>query len=165
MNVLVTGADRGLGEALCLAYHARGDDKKTEEYLKKSADRNKTYEAALKLGDFLTSRKRYKEAAEVFATCAKRANGPQDIDVDDDALYLLNEHSPALPTYLQGRALVLAGESTEGKRLIDAVWSLERDAARRYVVEAIAAVRTSAEGQEGVKAFLEKRKPKWAENE
>ena len=25
MNVLVTGADRGLGEALCRAYHARGD--------------------------------------------------------------------------------------------------------------------------------------------
>lgn len=25
MNVLVTGADRGLGRALCLAYHARGD--------------------------------------------------------------------------------------------------------------------------------------------
>jgi NAD(P)-dependent dehydrogenase (short-subunit alcohol dehydrogenase family) len=25
MNVLVTGADRGLGEALCLAYRARGD--------------------------------------------------------------------------------------------------------------------------------------------
>jgi NAD(P)-dependent dehydrogenase (short-subunit alcohol dehydrogenase family) len=25
MNVLITGADRGIGEALCLAYHARGD--------------------------------------------------------------------------------------------------------------------------------------------
>jgi len=48
------------------------------------------------------------------------------------------------------------------KRLVDAVWSLERDAARRYVVEAIAATRTSPEGQEGVRAFLEKRKPSWS---
>jgi methylglutaconyl-CoA hydratase len=48
------------------------------------------------------------------------------------------------------------------KRLVDAVWSLERDAARRYVVEAIADARTGAEGQEGIRAFLEKRKPGWA---
>jgi methylglutaconyl-CoA hydratase len=49
------------------------------------------------------------------------------------------------------------------KRLIDAVWALERDAARRYVVGAIAAARTGDEGQEGLRAFLEKRKPRWAE--
>jgi methylglutaconyl-CoA hydratase len=47
------------------------------------------------------------------------------------------------------------------KRLIDAVWRLERDAARRYVVAAIAEARTGAEGQEGVRAFLAKRKPWW----
>jgi methylglutaconyl-CoA hydratase len=49
------------------------------------------------------------------------------------------------------------------KRLIDAVWTLDRDAARRYVVEAIAAARTGEEGQEGLRAFLEKRPPGWAE--
>lgn len=49
------------------------------------------------------------------------------------------------------------------KRLVDAMWTLERDAARRYVVEAIAAARTGAEGQEGVRAFLEKRAPRWSE--
>lgn len=49
------------------------------------------------------------------------------------------------------------------KRLIDAVWTMERDAARRYVVEAIATARTGAEGQEGIRAFLEKRRPRWAE--
>lgn len=47
------------------------------------------------------------------------------------------------------------------KRVIDAVWSLERDAAHQFVVHAIAAARTSAEGQEGLRAFLEKRKPDW----
>lgn len=48
------------------------------------------------------------------------------------------------------------------KRLVDAVWTLERDAARRYVVEAIAQARAGAEGQEGVRAFLEKRRPGWS---
>lgn len=48
------------------------------------------------------------------------------------------------------------------KRLVDAVWTLDREAARRYVLEAIAQARTSPEGQEGIRAFLEKRKPNWA---
>lgn len=48
------------------------------------------------------------------------------------------------------------------KRLVDAVWALERDAARRYVVDAIAQARAGQEGQEGVRAFLEKRRPGWS---
>ena len=47
------------------------------------------------------------------------------------------------------------------KRLVDAIWSLERDAARRYAIAAIAEARAGAEGAEGVRAFLEKRKPGW----
>lgn len=49
------------------------------------------------------------------------------------------------------------------KRAIDAIWSLERDAARQYVVQALAAARTGPEGQEGLRAFLEKRRPGWSE--
>jgi len=49
------------------------------------------------------------------------------------------------------------------KRVVDAIWSLERDAARSYAIAAIAQARVGAEGQEGVRAFLEKRKPWWAE--
>jgi methylglutaconyl-CoA hydratase len=65
---------------------------------------------------------------------------------------------------LAGR-LLSSGPQAAGaaKRLVDAVWSLEREAARRYVVGAIAEARTGAEGQEGLRAFLEKRKPAWAE--
>ena len=48
------------------------------------------------------------------------------------------------------------------KRLIDAVWALDRIAARRYVVEALVAARTGDEGQEGLRAFLEKRSPNWS---
>lgn len=48
------------------------------------------------------------------------------------------------------------------KRIVDAVWSMDRDAARRFLIEAIADARSGAEGQEGLRAFLEKRRPGWA---
>jgi methylglutaconyl-CoA hydratase len=41
------------------------------------------------------------------------------------------------------------------------VGRMEDDAARRYTGETIAALRVSDEGQEGFRAFLEKRKPNW----
>jgi methylglutaconyl-CoA hydratase len=47
------------------------------------------------------------------------------------------------------------------KKLVDAATRLPPDQLRSYLVEAIAAARTGAEGQEGVRAFLEKRKPSW----
>jgi methylglutaconyl-CoA hydratase len=48
------------------------------------------------------------------------------------------------------------------KLALDAVWHLEREAARRFVVEALAELRTGPEAQEGMRAFLEKRRPKWS---
>jgi methylglutaconyl-CoA hydratase len=48
------------------------------------------------------------------------------------------------------------------KRLVDAIWSQERDAARRYAIAAIAEARAGTEAAEGVRAFLEKRKPEWS---
>lgn len=47
------------------------------------------------------------------------------------------------------------------KRLIDVLWWEERATAQQAVIEAIAAARTGAEGQEGIRAFLEKRRPAW----
>lgn len=47
------------------------------------------------------------------------------------------------------------------KRMIDAVWYLERDAARSFAINTITQARTGAEGQEGLRAFLEKRQPGW----
>lgn len=41
------------------------------------------------------------------------------------------------------------------------VGGMDHDTARRYTAETIAALRVSEEGQEGLKAFLEKRKAKW----
>ena len=42
------------------------------------------------------------------------------------------------------------------------VGHMERETARKYTAETIAALRVSAEGQEGIRSFLEKRKPNWA---
>jgi len=67
----------------------------------------------------------------------------------------------SLATRMLSNAPQAAGAA---KRLVDAVWALERDAARSYVVHAIAAARTSDEGQEGLRAFLEKRKPFWVDH-
>ena len=49
------------------------------------------------------------------------------------------------------------------KELIHNVHEMELDEAIPYTVEVIAKMRISAEGQEGMHAFLEKRKPKWSE--
>lgn len=47
------------------------------------------------------------------------------------------------------------------KALVAAVATLPPEQARDYAVNAIAAARTGAEGQEGLRAFLEKRAPGW----
>lgn len=47
------------------------------------------------------------------------------------------------------------------KRALDAVWELDRAAARSDVVQALAAIRAGDEAQEGLQAFLEKRRASW----
>jgi len=49
------------------------------------------------------------------------------------------------------------------KRLIQDVGASEYAASRELTADAIARQRTSAEGQEGLRAFLERRKPEWAQ--
>jgi methylglutaconyl-CoA hydratase len=47
------------------------------------------------------------------------------------------------------------------KTLLHSVAGMPLEAAKKYTAEVIAQLRVSAEGQEGMTAFLEKRKPKW----
>jgi methylglutaconyl-CoA hydratase len=47
------------------------------------------------------------------------------------------------------------------KLALDSVWHLEREAARAFVTQAIAEIRRGPEAQEGLRAFLEKRRPRW----
>jgi methylglutaconyl-CoA hydratase len=48
------------------------------------------------------------------------------------------------------------------KQLVQTIATATNDATRHYLVAAIADARTSDEGQEGLRAFIEKRKPNWA---
>jgi methylglutaconyl-CoA hydratase len=51
---------------------------------------------------------------------------------------------------------------TQCKKLIDEVSNnINLDEALSYTAHMIAEIRASAEGQEGMAAFLEKRKPRW----
>ena len=47
------------------------------------------------------------------------------------------------------------------KVLALSVGSMDHDTARRFTAEMIATLRVSDEGQEGLRAFLEKRKANW----
>jgi methylglutaconyl-CoA hydratase len=51
----------------------------------------------------------------------------------------------------------------KAKELLTRVPGMSFEEAKRYTAEMIASLRTSAEAQEGMAAFLEKRKPKWSE--
>jgi len=63
-----------------------------------------------------------------------------------------------------GDVLTSGPEAIErAKQLVRAMLVLPDAEARRYSVRAIADARVSDEGQEGISAFLEKRKPWWAE--
>jgi methylglutaconyl-CoA hydratase len=73
--------------------------------------------------------------------------------------------APDLDQVVEGRvqALLQAGPraAAEAKALIrEVAWRRVEDV-QRYTVERIAELRTSPEGQEGLRAFLEKRKPSW----
>jgi len=48
------------------------------------------------------------------------------------------------------------------KRLIADIWDRSADEAREHTAAALAQRRVSAEGQEGLRAFLEKRRPRWS---
>ena len=50
------------------------------------------------------------------------------------------------------------------KRLVSEVPSMEPQQFKPYTAEMIAKLRISDEGQEGMDAFLSKRKPRWAED-
>ena len=56
-----------------------------------------------------------------------------------------------------------SGEKAMGevKKLVDSCEKFDREKYKEYTVKKISELRISDEGQEGIKAFLEKRKPSW----
>ena len=61
------------------------------------------------------------------------------------------------PDELCGLAII------EVKKLIDKCEKMDVENYKEHTVEKISELRISEEGQEGIKAFLEKRKPKWGD--
>ena len=73
-------------------------------------------------------------------------------DLDDTVSRYLTESAAA------GREAIAAA-----KTLIRDVWGRDAAEAAPFTAAALAARRVSAEGQEGLRAFLEKRKPRWTQ--
>ena len=74
-------------------------------------------------------------------------------------------HEDALVGTVEGIAESILNNGPQAvavaKKLVRDVAGMTRDKARAYTIATIARVRTSPEGQDGLSAFLEKRKPKW----
>jgi methylglutaconyl-CoA hydratase len=73
-----------------------------------------------------------------------------------------DELDTAVAAYL--KEILAAGPEAiaEAKALIGSLWNLSVDEAAPIASAAIARRRVSAEGQEGLRAFSEKRKPTWS---
>jgi tetratricopeptide (TPR) repeat protein len=126
-------------DAAAAAYKAVGNEAKTEEFLKKAAERTPSPERWIAHGDFLMGKKKFREAANSYANAVKapRRQFGVEIEIENGFVDMSEEYGPALPTYLQGRALLSAGEAKEGKRLIElAHWlPLGNDEIRAKLVE------------------------------
>ncbi|MCE9530493.1 MAG: hypothetical protein K8T89_05090 [Planctomycetes bacterium] len=125
-------------DAVAAAYRALKDEVKSEEFLRKAAEKYPSQERWIAHGDFLMHQKKYQLAAESFAKAAKHSqNQGPDIEIDDDSFAVIDPNGPALPTYLQGKALLMAGDEKEAKRLIEiAHWlPLGNDVIRAKLVE------------------------------
>ncbi len=88
----------------------------------------------------------------------------------EEALRVGLAHRVVAPDALDAAVDEVAGALAQGapgalaevKRLLDRVDGLAPAAAREITVDTLAERRASEEGQEGMQAFLEKRRPRWA---
>ena len=101
-------------------------------------------------------------ARELFLTGARfSASRASEIGLVH-ALVSADELDAAVAGYVQ--EVLSAGPEAvaAAKALIPHVWELSADEAMQITARAIAGRRVSTEGQEGLRAFLDKRKPSWA---
>ena len=108
-------------DAVAAAYKAIGDEVKANEFLKFAAEKMPTSKRFIAYGDFLMEGKKYKDAAQAYANAAKSPPpAPPRMPPGVRRFYFgADEFHPALATYLSGNALLLAGDSKEGGRLIE----------------------------------------------
>ena len=100
--------------------------------------------------------RRYFVTGEIFdAQTAYRIGLVSEVVNDDEAL---DQKVKELTEAVTANGPIAVKES---KKLITEVTTLPRTDALEYAVQTIARLRVSEEGQEGLSAFLEKRKPGW----
>lgn len=100
--------------------------------------------------------RRYFLTAEVFDSAAAYAMGLIHSSVPSTQLAATRKNFESL--LLQNSPIAL----TKAKQLLNTVQNQPvNQAIIQYTAQAIAEIRTSRQGQEGLKAFLEKRKPNW----
>ncbi|HKI65301.1 MAG TPA: enoyl-CoA hydratase/isomerase family protein [Burkholderiales bacterium] len=102
--------------------------------------------------------RRYFQTAEVMAAETAQALGLLHEVVEAEALD--NRVEDIVTALLQAGPEALAAAKTL-VAMTDAASAGEREALKRETAALIARLRVSAEGQEGLSAFLEKRKPRW----
>ena len=111
----------------------------------------------MKLGAGVAPARRYFLTGEIFAPDEALAMG------------LVHEIAPAAELEARVAGLVATlrkcgpAAVATAKSLTRAIPAMAYDQAIEHAVQTIARVRTSPEGQEGLGAFLEKRKPSWIE--
>ena len=111
------------------------------------------------LGGVRSREKRVRSSGGNHAPSAVRSGDPvRDRRVDRERFRSHRGRIAAAP-----QELLKAGPRAiaEAKALIREVAFRRVEDVQRYTVERIAEVRASPEGQEGMRAFLEKRKPYW----
>ena len=100
--------------------------------------------------------RRYFVTGEIFdAQTAYRIGLVSEVVTDDEAL---DQKVKELTEAVTANGPIAVKES---KKLITEATTLPRTDALEYAVQTIARLRVSEEGQEGLSAFLEKRKPGW----
>jgi len=99
--------------------------------------------------------RRYFLSGEFFgADEARRMNLVHEVTADDG----LDKKVAEIVATLRANGPLAMGES---KTLIRNVLAMASEQTARYTAETIARLRVSDEGQEGLRAFIEKRKPAW----
>lgn len=99
--------------------------------------------------------RRFFVTGERFDARVAEKIGLVDLTVPDDILDSVVKE--------QVRQITSSGPEAigEAKKLVEAVATLPKEEMRQHAIRKIAELRGSQEGQEGMAAFLEKRKPKW----
>ena len=105
----------------------------------------------------LAQMRRFFMTAERFDSSVAQQIGLLDVVVPPEEFDQTIEHFVGLMKTSGPHAI------QEIKHLLSQYYQLDRDAFKTFTVEKIAKLRVSQEGQEGITAFLEKRKPQWSE--